>query len=109
MLDHPGRGKGYAKMMETACGGKPEQKSDEYRKRSPLTWIDNARKAGVSVYIVTGIHDGWTGSVPVGHSVRAFNALADEKDPVSEEDITAIEETRAVPPSISYKGPKDPF
>jgi dipeptidyl aminopeptidase/acylaminoacyl peptidase len=109
MLKHPGRGKGYAKMMEGACGGKPQKNPEEYRKRSPLTWIDNARKAGVPVYIVTGIHDGWTGSVPVGHSFRAFNALADEKDRVSEADIASIEETRTVPSAIAYKGPKDPF
>ena len=109
MLDHPGRGKNYAKMMEGACGGQPEEKPEEYKKRSPLTWIDRARKAGVPVYIVTGIHDGWKGSVPVGHSFRAFNALADEKDRVSEADISVIEETRVVPPSIAYNGAKDPF
>ena len=109
LLDHPGRGKNYAKMMEDACGGKPADKAGEYRRRSPLTWIDRARKAGVPVYIVTGIHDGWKGSVPVGHSFRAFNALADEKDRVPEADIAAIEETRVVPSAIAYKGPKDPF
>jgi pimeloyl-ACP methyl ester carboxylesterase len=109
LLKHPGRGKGYADMLEKACGGKPEEKPEEYRHRSPLTWIENARKAGVPVYIVTGIHDGWKGSVPVGHSFRAFNALADEKDRVSEADIKTIEDTQAVPEALAYKGPKDPF
>ena len=93
LLDHPGRGKNYAAMMTAACGGTPAEKPEEYRHRSPLTWIENAKKAGVPVYIVTGIHDGWNGSVPVGHSFRAFNALADEKDRVPEEDIKTIEET----------------
>jgi hypothetical protein len=96
-------------MLEKACGGKPEEKPEEYRHRSPLTWIENARKAGVPVYIVTGIHDGWKGSVPVGHSFRAFNALADEKDRVSEADIKTIEDTQAVPEALAYKGPEDPF
>ena len=109
LLDHPGRGKGYAKMLEQACGGTPAEKPEEYRHRSPLTWIENAKKAGVPIYIVTGIHDGWKGSVPVGHSFRAFNALADEKDRVSEADIKTIEETQAVPEALAYKGPKDPF
>ena len=109
LLDHPGRGKGYAKMLEQACGGTPAEKPEEYRHRSPLTWIENAKNAGVPIYIVTGIHDGWKGSVPVGHSFRAFNALADEKDRVSEEDIKTIEETQAVPDALAYKGPKDPF
>ena len=109
VLVHPGRSRKYAKMMEGACGGRPEKCPEEYRRRSPLAWIDNARKAGVPVYIVTGIHDGWTGSVPVGHSFRAFNALADEKDRVSEADIAEIEATRKVPTDIAYKGAEDPF
>ena len=109
LLKHPGRIKRYARMMEGACGGKPDERPDEYRKRSPLAWIGNARKAGVPVYIVTGIHDGWKGSVPVGHSFRAFNALADEKDRVSEKVIAEIERTRTVPSGFVYKGAKDPF
>ena len=109
VLVHPGRSRKYAKMMEGACGGRPEKCPEEYRRRSPLAWIDNARKAGVPVYIVTGIHDGWTGSVPVGHSFRAFNALADEKDRVSESDIAEIEATRKVPADMAYKGAEDPF
>ena len=109
LLDHPGRSKSYAAMMTAACGGTPAEKPEEYRHRSPLTWIENAKKAGVPIYIVTGIHDGWKGSVPVGHSFRAFNALADEKDRVSEADIKTIEETQTVPDALAYKGPKDPF
>ena len=109
LLDHPGRGKNYARMLEKACGGTPEQKPDEYRRRSPLTWIDNARKAGIPVYIVTGIHDGWKGSVPVGHAIRAFNALADGKDRISEDDIASIEATQKVPESLAYRGDIDPF
>jgi poly(3-hydroxybutyrate) depolymerase len=109
ILVHPGRSKKYAEMMEKSCGGTPAEKPEEYRHRSPLTWLDNAKKAKVPVYIVTGIHDGWKGSVPVGHSFRAFNALAEKDDMVEESDIAAIEETRKVPESIGYKGPADPF
>ena len=109
LLDHPGRGKNYAKMLEGACGGTPAEKPEEYRHRSPLTWLDRAREAGVGAYIVTGIHDGWKGSVPVGHSFRAFNALANPEDRVSEADIAAIEETQQVPAALAYTGPRDPF
>ncbi len=109
MLRHPGRSKSYAQMMERSCGGTPEAKPDEYARRSPLTHLAAARKAGVPVYIVTGIHDGWTGSVPVGHSIRAFNALADEKDRVPEADIAAIEETQAIPPTLKSESGLDPF
>ncbi len=109
LLDHPGRGKRYATMMEAACGGTPGEKPEEYRRRSPLAWLDRARAAGVGVYIVTGIHDGWVGSVPVGHSFRAFNALAREKDRVDEATIAAIEATRQVPASLTSDNLVDPF
>lgn len=109
LLHHPGRGKHYAKMLEQACGGTPAEKAGEYAARSPLAWLARARAANVPVYIVTGIHDGWTGSVPVGHSFRAFNALADASDAVSEADIATIEETQAVPAALAYTGAKDPF
>lgn len=109
LLDHPGRGKGYARMLEQACGGTPAEKPDEYSRRSPLTWLENAKKAGVPIYIVTGIHDGWKGSVPVGHSIRGFNALADGKDRVTEADIAAIEESQTVPETLKSESRKDPF
>ena len=99
----------YWKHLEAACGGTPAEKPEEYRRRSPLTYLAKAREAGVPVYIATGIHDGWRGSVPVGHAFRAFNALADEKDRVSEADIAEIERTRKVPGAIAYRGAADPF
>ena len=109
LLDHPGRGKQYAKMLEKACGGTPAEKPQEYSHRSPLTWLERARKAGTGAYIVTGIHDGWKGSVPVGHAFRAFNVLADPADRVDEADIAAVEQTRQVPAALAYGGPADPF
>ena len=109
LLDHPGRGKGYAKMLELSCGGTPADKPEEYAKRSPLTHLAAARKAGVPVYIVTGIHDGWVGSVPVGHAIRAFNALADESKRVSEADIAAIEETQEIPSTLRSDTLRDSF
>ena len=108
MEKHPGRGKGYALMLESACGGTPAEKPEEYRHRSPLTWLARAKAQGVPAYICTGIHDGWKGSVPVGHSYRAFNVLADEKDRVSEDDIAYVEANQAVPAAMAFTG-KDPF
>ena len=109
LLDHPGRGKHYARMLEKACGGTPAEKPAEYRHRSPLAWIERAADAGVPCYIVTGIHDGWKGSVPVGHSFRAYNALAAVGDRISEADIAEIEASQKVPEALAYKGPRDPF
>ena len=98
----------YAGMMEKSCGGSPETKADEYAHRSPITHLPAARKTGVPIDICEGIHDGHIGSVPVGQSIRAYNALADEKDRISEEDIAFIEENEKVPERLAFKG-RDPF
>lgn len=108
LLKHPGRNRKYAAMMEKCCGGTPAERPDEYRRRSPLAWLDAARRSRVPVYVATGIHDGWKGSVPVGHALRAFNALADEKDRIGEDDIAFMEKMRSVPAAIAA-GAADPF
>ena len=108
MEKHPGRNETYARMLEKSCGGVPAERPWEYALRSPLTWIGRARDASVPVYICTGIHDGWRGSVPVGHSVRAFNALADKADRIGEADIASIEKDQAVPDALAFAG-RDPF
>ena len=74
----------------------------EARKRSPLTWLPNAAGATV-IEICTGIHDGHAGSVPVGHSIRAFNILAAPEDRISEEDIAFIEEKEQVPEHLAAR------
>jgi len=70
-------GRAYARHLEKACGGKPGDSPEvdaQYRLRSPITWLPRA--AGLPIDINAGIHDGYTGSVPVTHSLRAFNILA---------------------------------
>lgn len=109
LLKHPGRGKGYAKMMEKACGGILSEKAEEYARRSPLTWLAAAKAAKTPAYIATGIHDGWTGSVPVGHSIRGFNALCEKGAEVSEEHIAAIEANRSIPAGLETENGTDPF
>lgn len=109
LLEHPGRGKSYATMMEGACGGAPAGREREYAHRSPLTWLGRAKAAGVPAYICTGIHDGWTGSVPVGHSFRAFNALCADADIISEADIAAVEATQSIPVTLKSESANDPF
>ena len=106
---HPGRGANYARMMEAACGGTPAERKDEYACRSPLTWLSRARDAGMPIYIATGIHDGWWGSVPVGHAIRAFNALCAVEEAVSEADISFIERGQAIPESLESELGADPF
>ncbi len=67
----------YGAMTRACCGGAPGDSAAvdaQYRSRSPLTHLAKART--VVLDIAAGIHDGHTGSVPVRHSLEAFNAIA---------------------------------
>jgi len=86
-------GSTYGDMMEAACGGAPGSSGavdEQYRKRSPLTYL--RRAGGVPLDIAAGVHDGYTGSVPIRHSLEAFNliATAAHAKPISEEEIQQI-------------------
>ena len=99
------RKRGYADHIESACGGDPETSEsalEEARKRSPVTWLANAADV-LPVDINTGIHDGHTGSVPVGQSVRAYNLLAAPEDRIPEADISFIEENEKIPSHLAAK------
>ncbi len=70
----PGR---YAQNVASMCGGAPGASvavDEQYRNRSPLTFLKNA--GDLPVDINAGVHDGWTGSVPITHSLLAFNEIA---------------------------------
>jgi acetyl esterase/lipase len=94
----PGR---YDASIEKCCGGPPGASAavdEQYRLRSPLTWLPKA--AGVPLDINAGIHDGHSGSVPISHSLLAFNAVAAEKDRVAEDDIGFMVDKAAVPAGL---------
>ena len=100
------KGKNYANSLEAMCGGPPgaSAKVDaEYAKRSPLTHLDKA--AGLPIDIYAGIHDGHTGSVPISHSLRAFNLLAQVngqvKQMVSDEVIEIMTAKEMVPAELA--------
>ncbi len=95
----------YADHIESACGGDPETSEkalEEARKRSPVSWLANAKDV-LPVDINTGIHDGHTGSVPVGQSIRAYNLLAAPEDRIPEADISFIEENEKIPSHLAAK------
>jgi len=96
----------YAKDMEHVCGGAPGTSAEvdaQYRARSPLFAL--ARAKGRPIDISAGIHDGHTGSVPVSHSLYAFNALADangkSEQKLTEAQIRHITDKRAIPEELS--------
>lgn len=72
------RGGNYARHLEAVCGGPPGTSAAvdlEYRHRSPLTHLPQAK--GLPIDINAGITDGHNGSVPISHSLHAFNLLAE--------------------------------
>jgi hypothetical protein len=92
-----GRG-GYWQAIEKSCGGNPmtdKKAKVEAVKRSPVTYLKNAKNVPIDIY--GGINDR---TVPCTHSLRAFNAVADEKDRLSEEEIRYFLEKHAVPPKL---------
>lgn len=90
---HAAEDDGYGQMMRKVCGGKPgdsEAIDRQYRMRSPLTYLHQA--IGVPIDIAAGVHDGYTGSVPVRHSLEAFNAIAkaDGSEVITADEIQQI-------------------
>lgn len=67
----------YARMIEACLGGPPGTSAAvdaEYRDRSAVYFLHQSGDLPVSLW--AGVNDGHTGSVPVSHSLRAFNAMA---------------------------------
>jgi pimeloyl-ACP methyl ester carboxylesterase len=97
----------YAKMLEQSCGGPPGPATEaEYRYRSPLFHLAAAK--GVPLDINTGIHDGHTGSVPVSHSLHAFNVLAAQDKQIPVGDIDSMVRERKVPAKLAAETQADP-
>jgi acetyl esterase/lipase len=101
----------YAAMLETCCGGPPSpETAAEYRQRSPLFHLEAAKNLPLDIN--TGIKDGHTGSVPVSHSIRAFNALAAASGlperQISEADIGFMVHQMAIPETLRPETQSDP-
>jgi pimeloyl-ACP methyl ester carboxylesterase len=95
----------YAKGIESACGGAPGTSGavdEQYRRRSASGWL--ARAGGVPVDIQTGIHDGHRGSVPVSHSLKAFNVLAGTREEVDDGLMREMTVSAVVPERVRFSG-----
>ncbi|WP_159518069.1 SGNH/GDSL hydrolase family protein [Sunxiuqinia indica] len=65
----------------------------EARKRSPIFMnTPVAQRENSKLYISTGIHDGYTGSVPITQSLRFFNKVVRDFDPNDQETPISTEE-----------------
>lgn len=88
-----GAGLKYAQDIELCAGGKPGDSKEvdgQLHYRSPLHHLGDAK--GLPLEIATGIHDGHTGSVPIHHTLDAFNVMAGVYDAkaVSEAEIATL-------------------
>lgn len=77
-----GRNQRYARNIEKITTGGNTFNAKEARARSPLFLpFPVEKRKGASLHIYTGIHDGYSGSVPITHSINMFNTLLGEMYP----------------------------
>ena len=94
----------YTQQIEASCGGPPgvgPAVDFQYWNRSPLHFL--ARASGVPLDLNAGIHDGHEGSVPISHSLHAFNVLAQRSDRLSESIIAELVRDAQVPQALRSK------
>ncbi len=91
----------YADDLEHSCGGAPGDSpavAAQYRARSPLTYLHPGIRTPLDIN--AGILDGHTGSVPISHTLRAFNAVAAPEDRIGDAEIAHFVEQAAVPSNL---------
>ena len=100
----------YWKDIEGVTGGPPgtSPKIDAiYKARSPLFHLQHAK--GVRIDLNVGIHDGYTGSIPVTHSLFAFNRLADANgkptSKLTDAQILFMRKNRRIPEALTKEKP----
>ena len=91
-------GRRYAIDMLKAIGAPPHHARAAYEQRSPIHWLQRAHS--VSFDINAGIRDGHEGSVPISHSLVAFNQLAAPQDHISATDVIEFTGTSQVPQAL---------
>ena len=72
-----GKPQNYARMILKSIGGPPGASREidrHYRDRSPVSVLAQATK--VPLDLCAGVHDGKTGSVPIHHTMHAWNLVA---------------------------------
>jgi phosphoglycerate dehydrogenase-like enzyme/pimeloyl-ACP methyl ester carboxylesterase len=86
---------GYFREIEMVCGGAPGDSpeiDEQYKQRSASTWLTEAKD--VTIEISGGIHDD---IIPISHTLRAFNVLAEPEDRIAQCDIEYIDKHHKLP------------
>jgi hypothetical protein len=99
-----GRGNKYAKEILMSTGDTVIFNSAEARKRSPILMTTPVKKRKESMlYLHTGIHDGYTGSIPITQTIAFYNKVVTDLYPsqksclVPQEDIMTMVVKRSHP------------
>lgn len=92
----------YAKDIENICGGDFE--ADCAGKRSPLMMEMPERAA--QLHLFAGINDGYTGSVPITHSIHLYNRLSPPRDQIDNDTIIRLL-SKAVEPTGAEIGGRE--
>lgn len=102
-------GRNYSTHIEKVVGGVPGSNADidsQLKSRSPINFLKHAK--GLAIDLNAGIHDGHTGSVPINHTLHAFNVLAKANDQpkqqISSADIRRMTAQQTVPASLQFEG-----
>lgn len=85
-----GRNARYATDLEQVAMKDNQMNWEELDSRSPIKLpfpADKRKNASLDIY--AGIHDGYTGSVPISHSVLFYNKIAAELYPVQKDKLVA--------------------
>jgi hypothetical protein len=83
-------------MVVASCGGVPDASpavAEQYRDRSPIYWLQNT--GDLPLDLAAGVHDGKKGSVPIAHTLRAYNAVAKARggESIPEDVMNELQET----------------
>jgi len=106
------KGSKYAEDIERCLGGPPgdADRDAEYRRRSPLFGLERAK--GLAVDLEVGIQDGHTGSVPIEHTLRAFDVLArangHEDAAFADADIAVMAQEARIPDHLAAERAEEP-
>lgn len=104
-----GKPANYAQMILKSLGGPPgdgAKRDADYRDRSPLFHLQNVGDLPIDIY--AGVQDGHTGSVPIAHSLKAFNviAAAHKTELISDEEMLQLwESKKLITPLASDRKP----
>ena len=104
-----GKPERYAQMIAACCEGAPGDSAEvdrQYHERSSIHFLHQA--VGLPLDVNAGVKDGKAGSVPIHHSLRAFNvvAQADGHQTIPEAEMDRLWERGRLPnPKASDRRP----